>query len=493
MNLLMGILTGPVFWVVVIALIAIFSFWKKSPQDKAIVVTGLKRRVISGGGGFVIPFFEQTNRISLENIKVEVKTRDSLDKDGVPVCTDGVVLVKINSKKDSILYAMEQFNTGKEKETIEVIRSTVQDVLEGKIREIVSQLSIKDLYSNRQSFGEEIEKVAKEDLEKMGLEIKAFTIRDISDHNGYLDALGVKQISQVKKEAAIAQADADREQMEKTSESKRRGSEAMLSAETEIAKAEKDKELRVQAYEEEKFRAKAKADLAYEIEKNKVRKEVVETEKAAQLLEEQRQTEIAKQQAMRKEQELEASVKKQAEADKFKVERESEARRFTQIQSAEAEAEQIRLRGQAEADAIRLKGQAQADAMKAEAEAMKEKAEAYKLYGDAAIIEILVAKLPEIAKNMADPLSKTEKMVIIDNGGEGGANRVTKNIANMVSNVPEVVESLTGIDLTQLVKNFTNKKEGEMNLDDKAVNALLEKLQASPDGMKKLVEAINKK
>lgn len=445
-------------WIVVgILFIVMLMMWKKAPQDKAIVITGLRKRVISGSGGIVIPFLEQADKISLENIKVEVRTTDSLDKDGVPVCTDGVVLVKIKSEKDSILYAMEQFNTGKEKETIEVIRSTVQDVLEGKIREIVSQLSIKDLYSNRQMFSDEVEKVAKEDLEKMGLEIKTFTIRDIDDKNGYLKALGVKQIAQVKKEAAIAQAEADREQMQKTSDAKKQGEEAKLRAETEIAHAEKEKELKVQAYQEEKKRAQAKADFAYEVEANIVKKEVIETEKNAELLEERRQTEIAEQQALKKEKELEATIRKQADAKKYEAEKAAEAIRFEAIQRAQAEAEAIRIKGEAEAEAIRMKGQATADAMKAEAEAMQEKAEAYKQYGDAAVIEMLVSRLPEIAEHISKPLSQTDKIVVIDNGGDSGASKVTKSITKMVAEVPEVVENLTGINLIDMVKNFKRK------------------------------------
>ncbi len=472
------IVTGSI--IVVIVLVAILAMWRKAPQDKAIVVTGLKKRIISGGGGVVIPFFEQTHRISLENIKVEVKTDDSLDKDGVPLCTDGVVLVKIKSEKESILYAMEQFNTGKEKETIEVIRSTVQDILEGKIREIVSQLSIQELYSNRQMFSDEVEKVAKEDLTRMGLEIKTFTIRDISDKNGYLTALGVKQIAHVKKEASIAQAEADREETQRTSEARRLGEEARLLAETEIAHAEKEKELKLQSYKEEQNRAKAKADYAYVVEENIVKKQVIETDKNALLFEEQRQTEIAEQQAKRKEKELEAVIKKQADAEKYRLEKDAEAKRYRaqqeaeaskftieqeaegkrleRLKQAEAEAEAISRIGRAEAEAIRAKGEATAAAMMAEAEAMKEKAEAYKQYGDAAVIEMLASRLPEIAKYMSEPLAKTDKMVIIDNGGDGGASKVTKTVSKMMAEVPEVVESLTGIDLIGLVKDLQGKQ-----------------------------------
>ena len=451
-----------VFIVPIVMAIGIISImWKKAPQDKAIVVTGLKKRVISGRGSIVIPFFEQCDRISLENMKVEVKTHESLDKNGVPIDTDGVAIIKVKSDSAGVLLAMEQFNTGKERETIDVIKGTVQDVLEGKLREIVSKMSIEEIYKDREMFANEVEAVAKSDLEKMGLEIKTFTIRDIDDTKGYLTALGAKQIAEVKKNASIAEAEARREEMEKTAEAKRRGTEAQLKADAEIARATKEKELKVQSYKEEEKKAQAKADFAYEVEKNTVQKQVIEALKNAELFEEQRQTEIAQQQAIKKERELEANIKKVAEAEKYKEEQEADAERYKLIKQAEAEAESIKIKGLAEAEAIRLKGEATADAMKAEAIAMKEKAEAYKMYGEAAIVQILADKLPEVAKYVSEPIGRTEKMIIIDNGGNGGASKVTKNITNIMSEVPDVINSLTGIDIIGLVKNLKNNDDTE--------------------------------
>lgn len=459
---LRGIKMLPII-IVVGAVILLLIIWRKAPQDKAIVVTGLKRRVISGSGGFVIPFLEQTSRISLENIKVEVKTHESLDSNGVPIDTDGVAIIKVNSDSQSVLLAVEQFNTGREKETINVIKETVQDVLEGKLREIVSKMTIEEIYKDREMFANEVENVAKADLDKMGLEIKTFTIRDIDDTKGYLTALGAKQIAEVKKNAAIAEAEAERDKMQKTSEARRLGTEAELKAETEIALAKKEKELRVQSYKEEEQKAQAKADYAYEVEQNVVKKSVIEALKNTELFEEQRQTEIAVQQAIKQEKELEATVKKVAEAQKYKEQQEADAKRYALIKSAEAEAESIRIKGQAEAEATRLKGQATASAMKAEAEALREKAEAYKQYNEAAMVQMIVDKLPEIAKNIAEPLAKTEKMVIIDNGGGNGAARVTQNITKIMTEVPEVVESLTGVNLIQLLSNFSNETSDEIS------------------------------
>lgn len=482
-------------------IIALLMMWRKAPADKAYVITGLKKRVICGQGTVVIPILEQVDKISLEAINLDVNTKGSLDSNGVPLDTDGVSVIKVKSDNDSILKALERFNTGKMESTINKIKVTVTDVLEGKLREIVSKMTIEEIYKDREKFANEVENVAKEDLQKMGLEIVSFTIKDIDDQNGYLKALGARRISEVKKDAAIAEANARREQLEKTAEADRLGKEAQLLAQTQVAQAEKDKELKVQSYKEEQERAKAKADLAYIVEENKVRQQVIETEQAALLLEEQKKTQVAEQQAIKKEKELEATVKKQADADRYRLEteaqakkyqeeKEADANRYTLEQQAEARKVEIELNakakaleieqlGKAEAEAIRLKGEATAFAMKAEAEAMKEKAEAYKHYGDAAIIEMLVSKLPEIAESIAKPLAQTDKMVIIDNGGDGGASRVTKNITNMVAQVPEVVESLTGVNLMDIVGNLSKSKEfeevKEETVDDNKVTVTIEK------------------
>ena len=347
-------LSGLLIPVAIVAgvIIVILGVWRKVPQDKAMVVTGLKKRVISGRGGIVIPLLEQSDKISLENIAVPLKTNESLDSNGVPINTDGVAVIKVKSDEKSVLIAVEQFNVSDMDKTISVIEKTVKDVLEGKLREIVSKMTIEQIYSNREEFANQVEQVAKVDIAKMGLEIVTFTIRDITDSNGYLKALGAKQIAEVKKNAAIAEAEAKREEMQRTSEAKRLGEEAQLKADTEIAAARKEKELKVQEFKGEEKKAQAKADLAYEVEENIVRKQVIDATKNAELLEEQRQTEIAEQQAKKKEMELNATVKKVAEADRFGEEQKAEADKYAKIQEATAEAERVRILGEAEAAAI---------------------------------------------------------------------------------------------------------------------------------------------
>jgi flotillin len=431
--------------------------WKKVSQDKALVVTGLKKRVISGGGGLVIPLLEKTDQISLENMKIEVRTDGALTEQGVDITVEGVAVIKVKSDKESILASVEQFNTGREKETIVVIKDTAKDVLEGKLREIISKMTVEEIYKDREKFASQVQEVAALDLAEMGLEIKAFTIRDIGDKNGYLEALGKKRIAEVKRDALIAEAEANKETKIQTAEANRLGQAAFIISETQIAESTKDKELKVQLYRKEQETEKAKADLAYEIEASKVQQEVEKEKMQVQIVRKQKEIELAEQEAARKEKELEATVVKMADAEKYSIEKQAEADKYKEIQNAMAVAEAIKLKGNAMAEAKRAEGMAEVEIIrekgKAEAEAMMKKAEAYKQYNDAAVSQMIIEKLPELAKAIADPLSKTEKIVIVDNGGGAGkgAAKVSGYVTDILSTLPETVNALTGINLMDIL------------------------------------------
>ncbi len=480
------VITVVILVVLFLLIFAVLSLWKKVPQDKALVVTGLKKRVISGGGGLVIPVLERTDRISLENMKIEVKTDGALTEQGVDIIADGVAVIKVKSDKESILAAVEQFNTGSEVKTINVIQSISKDVLEGKLREIISKLTVEEIYKDREKFASQVQEVAALDLAEMGLEIKAFVIRDISDSNGYLESLGKKRISEVKRDALIAESDAHKETKIKTSEANRLGEEARLISVAQIAQAEKEKELKIQSYRKEQETAKAVADLAYEIEANKVKKEVMETQMQVEIVKKQKEVEladaqmqveitkkqkeieIATQEALRKERELEATVVKQADAEKYRQEKNADAFKYNQIQEAQARAEAISLEGTAKANAKRAEGMTEVEIIrergKAEAEAMLKKAEAFKQYNDAAVTQMIIERLPEIAKSVAEPLSRTEKIVILDSGGQRsdgqktGASKVSGYVTDIIASLPETVEALTGINLLEKFKAAESKK-----------------------------------
>ncbi|MCL2355994.1 MAG: SPFH domain-containing protein [Defluviitaleaceae bacterium] len=457
------IIVGAVLGLILIAFVTMLMLWKRIPQNMAAVVTGFrKKRIISGGGGMIIPILERYDVISLENIKIPLDIDNAISSQGVPVQVKSVAVVKVKSDKESIYSAVEQFFRGATEKTAAEIATQSSYVLVGKLREIIAKMTVEEIYQDKDKFSSEVQENAAIALAEMGLEIKAFTVMAIDDINGYLVALGRKRIAEIKRDAQIAEADANRETVVKTAEANRLGAEAKLKAETQIAEASKDKELKVQAYRREQESAKAVADNAYQIEENKVRKEVTETELQVDLLRRLRETELAEQEAKRMERELEASVNKHADADRYRQERNAEAKKFEEVARAEAAATAVKLDGQARAEAIRLQGQAEAEAIQAkglaEAEAMAKKAEAFKQYNDAAVIQMLIERLPEIAGNIAKPLSQTEKIVVVDNGGGAngsGASKVAGYVTDIIAQLPQTVEALTGVDLIDVLKTAT--------------------------------------
>ena len=450
--------------IIVVLFILLFTFismYKKVPQDKALVVTGFRgRRVITGGGGVVIPMLERTDVISLENMQIDIRIDGALTSQGVGIVADGVAVVKVKSDKDSILSAAEQFNTSKGLDyMLGIIAKTTQQVLEGKLREIVSRMTVEEIYKDRETFASHVQGVAATELQNMGLELKVLTIKDISDKNGYLEALGKPRIAEVKRDAQIAEANATKETKIKTAEANREGEAARIQAETQIAEAIKEKELKVQSYNKDQQTAKADADLAYDIKSNIVKQQVAETAMQVQIIQKQKEIELAEQEALRREKELEATVKKQADAENYQAAKGADANKYREVASAEARAKAIEMEGEAKAKAKRAEGMAEVEIIRAkgeaEAAAMAKKAEAFKMYNDAAVTQMIIEKLPDIAQAIASPLAKTEKIVIVDsgNGGEAkGAAKVTGYVTDIISQLPETVEALTGMNVLDLLK-----------------------------------------
>ena len=456
--------------VLFVLIISLFNMYKKVPQDKALVVTGFRgRRVITGGGGIVVPLLERMDIISLENMQIDIRIDGALTSQGVGIVADGVAVVKVKSDKDSILSAAEQFNTSKGLDyMLGIIAKTTQQVLEGKLREIVSKMTVEQIYMDRETFASHVQGVAATELQNMGLELKVLTIKDISDKNGYLEALGKPRIAEVKRDAQIAEAEATKETKVKTAEANREGEAARIQSETRIAEENKNKELKVQSYNKDQQTAKADADLAYEIQANIVKKEVAETAMQVEITKKQKEIELAEQEALRKEKELEATIRKQADAENYQATKVADANRYREVAAAEARARAIEMEGEAKAKAKRAEGMAEVEIIKAkgeaEASAMAKKAEAFKMYNDAAVSQMIIEKLPEIAQAIASPLSKTEKIVIVDNGGDGkGASKVTGYVTDIMSQLPETVEALTGVNVMDLLKKSGIDKANEVN------------------------------
>jgi flotillin len=422
-------------------------------------------RIVKGGGTFVIPVLEKIDLLSLELLTIDVQTPEVYTSKGVPVKVDGVAQIKVKGDDVSIATSAEQFLS---KGTDE-IKNIAMQTLEGHLRAILGTMTVEEIYQNRDAFASKVQEVAAGDMANMGLGIVSFTIRDIRDTQGYLDALGKPRIAQVKRDAQIAQAEADRDAMIKSSQATQAGQEAKFIADTKIAEAQRDYQSNVAQYQAAVNQKKAEADLAYDLQKYKTGQLVKAEEVQVQIIEKQKQIELQQQEILRKQRELEANVQKPADAERYKVETAANARKFQLETEAAGAAAANNATGFANADVAKATGIAQAEAEKARglaeaaiieaqgratAEAMKQKAESFKQYNEAAVIEMLVRILPEIAAKISEPLSKTEKMVIINsgNGVGGGASKLTGDVTAIMSQLPPVLESLTGVKFEKLLE-----------------------------------------
>ena len=465
----------PIIIIVIIVLIVFLSFWRRVPADKAMVITGLRERVLLGRGGLMIPVLETSSTISLENISMTTDVNEAPAKQGIFVNIVGTAVVKVKNDSENVLKAVEQFCSGGEKNTVNVIKTIVEQILEGKLRGIISTLTVEQINEDRASFEQRIEDDIRNELGSMGLVLISYTILKISTQGGYLENRAKPQIAAAKSEADIAEAERKRDTEIKTASATREGQKAKLEAEAEIAQSERDKKIKLEAFRAEQDKAKANADVAYKLQ---------EVENNSILAEQQ--AELAEKEALVVEKKLIAEVKKPADAKKYEVEVAAEAHKIQAIRQAEAEAEAIRVRAiaeadakkiqaQADAEAIRAKGLAEADAIKAkgiaEAEAKDRLAEAMAKYGEAAIVEMVVNSLPDVMKEVASPLQQIDKLTVIDNGGSQGASKVAKIVTDVTTNGFEVLKDITGVDLANVLNNFVNKKptktSNSSNIDPK--------------------------
>ena len=463
---------------IVLILTVVLRMWKKVPQDKAGVVTGMKKRVITGGGGLVIPVFERIDYISLGNIPLSVATRSSLSSQGVPISVITTAVIKVRNEKNSILTAIEQFTGRNEKEIIDNIQGTAIAVLEGKLREIIATMTVEELYQKREEFSSRVQEVVGTELGNMGLEVKNFTITDISDENGYIKALGDGMIAQRKKDAEIQKAEAARDMQIKTSQARQEGESAKLKAEADIAQAAKDKAVLEANYMQEQQTAQAKAELAHDIQSNITQKAQIQV----QIASEQKNIELAQKQAERTKESLRVTIVEPANAEKAKQMADADAEKYRKIAEAQARAESRKVEAQAEAEAIAIKAQAEADAISktgiaeaeatkakgiAEAEAMEKKAEAYEKYGQAAMMEMLVKVLPQMAEQVAKPLQSIDKVTIIDSGDTAngsGVGQMGGYVPSVLAKTIESIKETTGFDITDVMKANTIQAKTDRNI-----------------------------
>jgi len=418
-------------------------------------------RIVTGGRSFVWPVLERVDMLSLEIMTIDVTTPDVPSSQGVPVTVDGVAQVKIGSDENSIRTAAIQFLSKSREE----IRHIAHETLAGHLRAILGTLTVEQLYRDREAFAQKVQEVSGDDMASMGLEIVSFVIKDISDDEGYLEALGRPRIAQVKRDAAIGEAEAERDATIESARALQEGESAKFAAETKIAESRKDSEVEQAAYQAQSNMKKAEADLAYSLQENITNQDVRAEAIQVEIVSKHKQIEVQQQETLRMEQELDATVRKPAEAERYRIQMLAEAEQLKLQTEALGEAEAIRLRGEAEADAARAIGIAEAEVIRqkglAEADASRQKAGAWKEFTEAAILQQLLEQLPEVAAAVAQPLSKTDRIVVISNGQNGsgtGAAKISQDVADIVAQVPATVEALTGFDLLEAIGNLTGLK-----------------------------------
>ncbi len=456
-----------------ILILAFARRYRKVGPNQVMVISGRKQRVRradgqtdltgfrirKGGGSFIFPLLERVDVLSLEVMTLDFTTPEVYTKPGVPIVVDGVAQVKIKGDESSIRTAAEQF-LGK---TVEEIKQIALQTVEGHLRAIIGTLTVEEIYRNRDQFASSVQEVAVSDLANMGLQIVSFTLKDIRDSHGYLEALGKPKTAEVKRDAVIAQAEADRDAAIKSAQARQAGEIAKFEAETRIAEASRDYQSKKAEFDAAVNLKRAEADLAYDIQKNKTSQALKKEEVQIAVVEKEQQIVVQEREIQRREKELEATVKRQADAERYRVETEAAALKTRAEQVARGEAEATRQKGLAQADVTKATGTAESEiiALKggAEAEAMKKKADSFKEYNQAAVLQILLTALPEIAKAVAEPLSKTDRITLVSTGGEGtGASRLTGDVAKIMASLPSVVESLSGVDIRKLIDAIPSLK-----------------------------------
>uniref|UniRef100_A0A8D1VSP2 Flotillin n=1 Tax=Sus scrofa TaxID=9823 RepID=A0A8D1VSP2_PIG len=384
---------------------------------------------------------EREPLISLNTLTLNVKSEKVYTRHGVPISVTGIAQVKIQGQNKEMLAAACQMFLGK---TEAEIAHIALETLEGHQRAIMAHMTVEEIYKDRQKFSEQVFKVASSDLVNMGISVVSYTLKDIHDDQDYLHSLGKARTAQVQKDARIGEAEAKRDAGIREAKAKQEKVSAQYLSEIEMAKAQRDYELKKAAYDIEVNTRRAQADLAYQLQVAKTKQQIEEQRVQVQVVERAQQVAVQEQEIARREKELEARVRKPAEAERYKLERLAAAEKSQLIMQAEAEAESVRMRGEAEAFAIGARA-------RAEAEQMAKKAEAFQLYQEAAQLDMLLEKLPQVAEEISGPLTSAKKITLVSSGsGTMGAAKVTGEVLDILSRLPESVERLTGVSISQV-------------------------------------------
>ena len=482
--MVIGVIVAAIAAVVIVS-IGVMSY-VKAPPDQAYIISGPHKepKVICGKAGFRIPFVERLDRLYLGAIGVDVKTRSAVPTaEYINVFVDANVNIKICQEPEYMKIAAKNF-LNQDRDTISM---KAQEVLEGNMREIVGQMKLTEMVSDRQKFAKMVLENAAPDMMGLGLEIISFNVQNFKDENGVIDDLGIDNVEQIKKNAAIAKSDAKREIAIQEAENQRKANEAEVAAATQIAEQNNALEIRSSELKTQSEMKRASADMAYDIQKADRKKELDVAKTNSEIAKTEREVELQTQKIALKERELDALVRKEAdaklyaaqqaaEADLIKRQKEAEALAYEEIQRAkaakesavlEAEARKMMaeaelIQAQKEAEGIAAKAQAEAEGIRAkgiaEAEGIDKKAEAQKKMGEASVLEMYFNAMPLIAQAVAAPLANVDKITMY---GEGNQAKLINDITNTINQIMSGVKDSTGIDLNTVMASYLANKLSE--------------------------------
>jgi flotillin len=437
-------------------LTAVFArLYNKAGPHEALVVYGFRgTRVVKGHGTIIIPMIESCRGLSLELMSFDVAPQQDLyTRQGVAVTVEAVAQIKVKSDPESILTASEQFLTKPAEDREALIRL----VMEGHLRGIIGQLTVEEIVKQPEMVADRMRSTCADDINKMGLEVISFTIKEVRDKNEYITNMGRPDIARIKRDADVAAAETERDTaikravaLRESAIAKAQADQERVAAETASlarqAEAQRDLEVKKATYNELVKRQQAQADKAYEIQTNVMQQQVIVESVKVQQVEKEQQIKVQEAEILRREKELIATVLKQADVERQRIQTLAEAERSRTMIEAEGRASAIRAQGEAEAEIIFKKGEA-------EAKAMNVKAEAYQEYNQAAVADKLITGLPEIVKAFASPLAKVDRITVVStgDGATTGMHKITGDIAQMAAQVPALFEALSGMQMSEVL------------------------------------------
>ena len=453
------------------AVLLFFLGYLKAPPDTAFVISGLgKRRILIGKAGWRFPFLERVDKLPLNVMQVDVKTSEAVPtNEFINVSVDGVANIKISSRPELLNRAAESLLGLR----ADAMVTLVTQVLEGNMREIVGSVGLKEMVQDRQGVARKITENVVPDMEKLGIEVVNFNIQNFRDAAGTIENMGIDNVEQIRKNAQIAKANAQRDIAIATAEAQQQANAVRAEAEKKIAVQNAELAVQQSDMQVRSDTKKAEADAAYAIQQETQRKTIEITKANADIARKEKESELADREIALQERKLDAEIRKQADAMKYQAEKEAEAQLITRQREADAkkyeiaqQSEALRIEAEAhkyqveqqaaarraEAEAMRYYMEQEAEGIRAkgvaEAEAIERKADAQKRMGEASVLEMYLTALPEVVKNAASPLAQTEKIVMY---GDGNSSKLVKDVMLSASQVLEGIRESTGLDIRELI------------------------------------------